>query len=162
MAAATSGGGVTSGTHTFVDGFSSHDLQATTVGGFGYAASSRGTRIGGFGLSIADRSAPDDLIGGFGGFITGQELALGPVTIAIASWTGVGGVRALGVPGTGSYFAVFEEVVLELGVAPLPWMQLVGYAGFQLVGSILPGFFLNETITYTPSIGLRVVWGSFR
>ena len=161
LVSATAGGGVTSGAHTFVDGFSNYRLEATTVGGFGYG-SSNGTRVGGFGLSISDQADHEDLVGGFGGLIAGQELQLGLVTIAITSWTGVGGIRARGVPGTGGYFALFEEVALEVGAAPLPWMQLVGYAGFQLVGSVLPGVFISETISYTPSIGLRVVWGSFR
>jgi len=118
--------------------------------------------VGGFGLAISDQAEPDDLVGGFGGVIAGQELQLGLFTIAITSWTVVVGIRARGVPGTGGYFALFEEVALEVGVAALPWIQLVGYAGFQVVGSVLPGVLISETLSYTPSIGLRVVWGSFR
>ncbi len=162
VASATAGGGVTSGAHTFVDGFSNYQLEATSMGGFGYGSSSRGTRVGGFGLSISDQAEPEDLVGGFGGVIASQELQLGLFTIAITSWTVVVGIRARGVPGTGGYFALFEEVALEVGVAALPWIQLVGYAGFQVVGSVLPGVLISETLSYTPSIGLRVVWGSFR
>ena len=130
-AVATAGGGVTSGAHVTVGGFSNHDLAATAYGGFG-------------------------------GNVTGQELVLGPLTLAITAWTGVGGIAAEGIPGSGGYFALFEELDVEIAFAPMPWMQIVAYAGFQVVVSVLPGFFANEAIAYTPTLGIRLVWGSFR
>jgi hypothetical protein len=121
LAAATGGGGVTSGAHVFVLGFSNYELLASAYGGFGYGANSRGTRIGGFGIAITDQV--DDsavgakkLVGGFGGNLAGQELVLGPVTLAITAWTGIGGIAAAGIPGSGGYFALFEQLDLEVGV----------------------------------------------
>ena len=76
--------------------------------------------------------------------------------------TRIGGIGAEGLPGSGGYFALYEEIDLEIGFAPLPWMQIVGYVGYQVVVSVLPGFFANEAISATPPLGLRLVWGSSR
>ena len=165
-AVATGGGGINSGVRAHVPSFANHDLAATAYGGFGYGSTSRGTRIGGFGIFIADQVDDEmvgakKLVGGFGGNVTGQELVLGPFTLAITAWTGLGGIAAEGLPGSGGYFALYEELDVEGGFAPLPWMQIVGYAGFQVVVSVIPGFFANEAISYTPTLGLRLVWGSF-
>jgi len=162
LAGATAGGGITNGVHTFVAGFSNYELQAAAYRGFGYGANRRGTRTGGFRLAIADQVDTEKLAGSFGGNLTGQELVLGPPTLAITSWTRSDGIAATGIPGSGDYFALFDELDLEIGLAVLPWMQIVGFAGFQVVASILPGFLLSEAISYTPTLGLRLVWGDFR
>ena len=70
----------------------------------------------------------------------------------------VGGIDAEGLPGSGGYFALYEELDLTVGFAVLPWMQITGY---RIVVSILPDFFANEAGSMTPTTRLRLVWGSY-
>ena len=160
-AADNGGGGIISGTHLNYGQFANYELKATYFGGFGYGASDRGTRVGGFGVTILDNSDEHLLIGGFGGTIVGQEFTAHPVTVAATSWTGLGGIAADLQGGRGGYFAFMEEISFEAGIAVVPWMQIVMYAGFQIIGSILPGFMFNEAFSYTPTFGLRIAFGSF-
>ena len=55
------------------------------------------------------------------------------------------------------FVALFEELTLELGFSPIPWLEIVAYGGYQLIASITPRFF--DTIVYTPVAGVRAVFG---
>ena len=158
--AGSGAGGTTSGTHTYGGDFSNYNLGANTIGGFGYGVTDGASRIGGFGLAILTE-APRRLVGGFGGTITGKELDLGRLNFGVTAWTGVDGISADLQGGRGGYFAFFAELDIEIGFSILPFMQLVGYGGYQIIGSILPGFAPEEALSYTPVAGLRLAWGDF-
>ena len=151
-------GGVTAGMPIYAGKpFSSHELKSLMVGGFGYGTNIVGTRLGGFGIGFLDRSNPADLQGGFGGLIVGQEFFWGPVTIAVSSWTGLGGINSDAISNSVGFLSLYEELALELGFSPIPWLRLVAYGGYQLIASLSSGFF--RTIVYNPVAGVRVVFG---
>ena len=137
--------------------FSSHAIEAVTVSGFGYGANPAGTRFGGFGIGFIDRTDALRLQAGFGGLIVGQEFGVGAVSFAVSSWTGAGTFAHDAVADGDRFAAVFEELTLELGFSPVPWLRIVAYGGYQFIGSLTPRFF--GTIVYTPVAGVRAVFG---
>ena len=151
-------GGVAAGVPLYAgDTFSSHAMEAVTVSGYGYGANPAGTRFGGFGLAFIDRTDALQLQAGFGGLIVGQEFGVGPLSFAVSSWTGAGSFAHPVVAGGDRFAALFEELTLELGFSPIPWLQIVAYGGYQFIASITPRFF--ATIVYTPVAGVRAVFG---
>jgi hypothetical protein len=38
-------------------------------------------------------------------------------------------------------------------------MQIVGYAGYQAIGSVLPGVPFSRALLRTPVVGVRIGWG---
>jgi hypothetical protein len=142
-------------------GWYSADVGQNTVGGFGYGVTRSGQRIGGFGLAFFSTDPAVQFEGGVGGSISGQELRLGPVTLAAVMWTGVGGLKT-NVPGmAGEWFTLFFEGDVEVGLAVTPWMQLTGYGGVQLLANLAPGRPFEGMLFYTPVVGVRLAWGSF-
>ena len=151
-------GGVAAGLPLYAgEVLSSHAIEAVTVSGFGYGANLAGTRFGGFGIGFLDHTDELQLRAGFGGLIVGQEFGVGPVSLAISSWTGAGGFAWPAVADGDRFAALFEELTLELGFSPVPWLQVVAYGGYQFIASIAPRFF--GTLVYTPVAGVRVVFG---
>ena len=153
------GGGLTYGIQYFHPELTNADIGLHTVGGFGYGTTRSGQRVGGFGIAIF--SEANDLVGGIGGNITGHEFVSGPVSLATALWTGVGGAKA-DLKDPGGYMIVFAELDLELGIAPSPWMQLVAFGGMQGVASLIPGVPFTSALYYSPTWGFRLAWGAFR
>jgi hypothetical protein len=56
---------------------------------------------------------------------------------------------------------LFGPADLELGVAVLPWMQVVAYAGCQAGGNLIPGIPFVSATLFTPVLGVRVSWGGY-
>ncbi len=156
------GGGITFGSQYYDPDFANRDLSAFSVGGFGYGVSADGQRIGGFGMAftgIGSTAGQPDISGGIGGLITGQELRIGPFTVAVNLWLGLGGL-AVDFENPSGFMAAFGELNLELGIPVTRWMQLVGYAGFQVLGNLIPGMPFEDVLIYTPVVGVRIRWGS--
>jgi hypothetical protein len=156
-------GGVTYG-NQYLDldgGWYSVDVEENTVGGFGYGVNRHGERIGGFGLAFFSFDPSVVFAGGVGGLINGQQISLGPLTAAAVAWTGVGCLTT-DVPGlAGSWVTLFFELDVEVGWAVTPWLQVCGYAGMQLMGNVSPGRPFEDFLFYTPTVGVRIAWGSF-
>ncbi len=155
---ADGGGGFFRGRYFYVPEYSNVETEATVSGGFGYGAQRRGSRYGGFGLSINDAET-DRMIGAFGGFISGNQIRTGPVTLSLNLWSGLGYVNPDFVEsevGVG-YFA---EANAEAGFAFVPWFQVSFYAGMQAIGSFDPAAFLSSA-RYSPVMGTRFTWGGF-
>jgi hypothetical protein len=99
--------------------------------------------------------------GGVGGMVLGQEWKGGPFTAAISLWTGLGGISLHDVPSRRAYGIVFGEAEAEIGIRPVPFMQVVAYAGFQAWGNFVPGLMFRSAVLTTPVFGFRVSWGAF-
>jgi hypothetical protein len=154
LVAAGGAGGVGFGGQYFDPSLSSADIGMSTMTGFGYGSGSDGSRVGGFGAAFF--SAAGDVGGGVGGMIVGHEWNAGPVTVALTLWGGLGGASW----GTHGYMLALGAAQAELGVWVLPWMQIVGYVGYEALGNVLPGFPFNRALLNTPVLGLRIAWGS--
>lgn len=142
-------------------GWYTADVGLQTVGGFGYGVRRHGERVGGFGLAFYSDDPTIEFAGGVGGLINGQQISVGPLTAAAVLWTGVGCLTS-DAPGlAGDWVVAFGELDLEVGWAVLPWMQVTGYAGMQVMGNVTGGHPLQEFLFYTPVVGVRVAWGSF-
>ncbi len=152
------GGGFFQATHMTLPGYSNLSSGGEVRGGYGYGASRSGARYGGFGL-VATDTGSEDVLGAFGGVISGRQMRTGPFTLSVNAWSGVGYVNPeyIAVPGNVGFFA---EANLEAGFAILPWMQLSVYAGYQAMGPFDPQLLFSHTL-YTPVIGSRLSWGSF-
>jgi hypothetical protein len=137
-------------------------------GGFGYGVDRRGVVTGGFGVCymsqdfMADEDAFNDsteILGGFGGAIYGLKLLdLGPFKAYLLSLTGIGGYAG-GAAGWG--VSLLEELQLEAGFTPLPWMQISAYLGAQAIGNLMPGEPFKEYLGVQPTGGVKISWGSF-
>lgn len=158
VAAAYGGGGFFQGSHMAIPGYTNLDAAGEVHGGYGYGAGRRGARYGGFGLTVTDARS-EELIGAFGGVISGRQMRTGPFTLSANAWSGIGYVNPdyLLVPGGVGFFA---EITAEAGFAILPWMQLSVYGGYQAVGPFDPALLFTNTL-YTPVVGSRLTWGSF-
>lgn len=156
MAFAGGAGGVQFGTQYFDSRWANTNMEIAYIGGFGYGVTPWGERIGGFGTALI--SLGQDTAGGVGGLLLGQELRSGPLTVAAVLLGGAGGgaVRGRG------YMLLFGEADLELGLALLPWMQVVAYAGYQVWANVVPGTPFKSAALSTPVFGIRIAWGSFR
>ena len=162
LLSADGAGGMFYGFQYYSENWSSHELGVKYIGGYGYGAGYRGSRVGGFGFAMI---GDDELLtGGFGGTITGQEIGIGPMTAAVNIWLGMGGVRSKLIENEDprGYFALFGEINMEIGFALTPWFQVGVYGGLQGIGNVLPGEPFTDVAYYTPVIGCRLVWGSFR
>jgi hypothetical protein len=146
-------GGVDYGYQYFDSRLSSSDMGMSYITGYGYGVLDDGSRVGGFGSSLI--SAAGDAAGGIGGMLIGHEWRTGPVVAAITLWGGLGGASWAG----RGYMLGSVAVQAELGLRVLPWMQIVGYAGYQAIGSVLPGVPFSRALLRTPVIGFRIGWG---
>jgi hypothetical protein len=142
-------------------GWYAADLGLITAGGFGWGANRRGERVGGFGLALYSDDPSIGLAGGVGGLINGQQVSIGPFTAAAVAWTGVGCLTVDAPVLAGSWVVAFAEVDLEASWAVLPWLQLTGYAGLQVMGNVTGGRPFDEFLFWTPVVGARIAWGSF-
>ena len=138
-----------------------NSLGLAYFGGHGYGIDSDGVVVGGFGFAILDADSETEIAGGFGGIIAGIRLISVPINLSLISWTGFGGI---GVNDDRGYFALSEEVTLEIGLPILSWFMPTFYVGYQVAGNLIPGalFNQNEFLSYTPVAGLRIQWGDFR
>jgi hypothetical protein len=161
MACAGGAGGLTWGQQFFDSRLSNYDFQGTWSGAYGYGVTHHGQRIGGFAMAVRSSAPNGALDGGFAGLITGQEMHAGPFLMAINLWTGLGGLSADPALPSGSSFALFGELDLELGLGFISWMEVTGYAGMQAISRVSGGRPLFSNVMYTPVLGVRVAWGSF-
>lgn len=152
------GGGFFQGNYFSVPDYTNMNRDAEIVGGFGYGSSRDGSRHGGFGLAIHDAES-EELIGAFGGVISGSQLRTGPLTLSLNLWTGVGFVNP-DVVNSPVGFGYFIEADAEAGFAILPWFQVGLYAGMQAIGSVDPSNLISSA-RYTPVVGSRFTWGRF-
>lgn len=138
----------------------SNTLGLSYVGGFGYSVSERGMISGGFGMGMFDPYEESGIGAGVGGAIGGWRILRRPVYLAVTSWTGIGGV-GIERPALGAeegYFIFFQELSLELGLPFFSWFTPTFFAGYQVMGSVLPAPIL-QFVSYTPVIGFRLGWG---
>jgi len=153
VAGAGGAGGVGFGAQQYSRSLSSEDLGMAYIQGFGYGVDEDGNRVGGFGMALL--SGYGQVAGGVGGMVVGHEWNIGPLMAALSLWGGVGGAAA----GGGGYMLLFGEGELELGIRVLPWMQIVGYAGYQVWGNLIPGVPFQSARLNTPVFGVRVAFG---
>jgi hypothetical protein len=148
-------GGVGYGAQYYDSGLATSDMAMTFITGYGYGVSWDGARFGGFGSALL--SAQGSAAGGVGGIVTGHEWRAGPLVAAVDLWMGLGGMSF----NRSGYMVAFGQADFELGVAILPWMQIVAYAGYQALGNLIPGFPFSNAVLYTPVVGMRLAWGGF-
>jgi hypothetical protein len=154
-AAASAGGagGVGFGAQYYHPSLSSDNLGMAYITGYGYGVDWDGNRIGGFGMALLSGLGVTE--GGVGGLVIGHEWTIGPLIAGVSLWGGVGGAAARG----GGYMLLFGEAELEIGFRVLPWMQIVGYAGYQAWGNLIPGVPFDAARLSTPVYGVRVGFG---
>ncbi len=152
------GGGFFQGNLLPYQELTSHGVVAETRGGFGYGVNRCGVRHGGFGIVIRN-SADNELIGAFGGIISGRQVRVRPITLSANLWTGIGFIGTP-VASRHSGFGYFAEATGEAGVALLPWMQVALYGGMQAMGRLDPVSIVESTM-YSPVAGMRFVFGRF-
>jgi hypothetical protein len=146
-------GGVGFGAQYYDSSLSSADMGMAYISGYGYGVDRDGNRIGGFGMALL--SGLGLTAGGVGGMLVGHEWTAGPFMAAISLLGGVGGAAAYG----GGYMLLFGEAELEIGFRLLPWLQVVGYAGYQAWGNLIPGVPFQAARLNTPVYGVRVGFG---
>jgi hypothetical protein len=56
---------------------------------------------------------------------------------------------------------LFLEADVEVGWALTRWLQVTGYAGMQLMTNLTPGDAFQGLLFTTPTVGVRIAWGSF-
>ena len=142
----------------------STELGLVCFGGYGYGVGRDRWVNGGFGMAFLDSQENSRISGGVGGFISGFRLMRIPIHVALVSWTGVGGLYtgAYAQNPEHGYFAVLQEIDLEVGLPLARWFMPTLYLGYQVVGNFVPGMPFQEFFSYTPVAGVRVAWGSFR
>ncbi len=149
-------GGLYYGNYNNIEQFSNNDMgEAYYYGGHGYGTNRDGVRSGGFGMVIVSENDNDgegdgNFHSAFGGVITGKEVEVGPIVLAANIWAGAG-YSPVGFSGVG-------ELTLDAGLTVLPWMQIQFYGGIQGIAAFRN---LTKSSTYTPVVGVRIVWGSF-
>ena len=139
-----------------------NSMGLSCFGGYGYGIT-RHVIAGGFGYAFLDLNDTSGIAGGLGGIISGARILRWPISLSIVSWTGVGGIS------TGSYetaagsgfFCISEELTVGLGIPLLRWFMPVVYAGYQVVGNLIPGQIFQAFFSYTPVVGIRLSWGEF-
>jgi hypothetical protein len=156
-------GGVTHGfQYIYLDNcLSSVNVQENTIGGFGYGVNRHGERIGGFGLAFFSVDPSVEFEGGVGGLINGQQFSIGPLTAAAVAWTGIGCLTTDVAGIAGTWFTLFIEADVEVGWALTPWLQVTGYGGMQVMVNLEPEDPFEGMLFYTPTVGVRIAWGSF-
>lgn len=166
---ADGGGGVFYGQQvTQYPFFENYDITNNTMGliyygGFGYGIDEEEIIKGGFGMTIYDPTWQSGIVGGFGGVIAGLRILKLPINISVISYTGFGGLysgKHKETPNSG-FFAISEEINLEIGVPIFKWFMPVIYAGYQIQGNVLPGRLFESFLSYTPVLGVKMTWGIF-
>lgn len=163
------GGGMLIGyqtsTYPFLEKYplANNSLELIYYGGFGYGVSRDGRITGGFGYAIMDVAGSSKIAGGFGGFVAGYRFLDAPVNLSIVSWTGLGGISTgvLPVYGFKGFFALLQEVTIEVGLPIIRWFMPTIFAGYQIAGNMIPGVPFRAFFSYTPVVGFRLQWGSF-
>jgi hypothetical protein len=146
-------GGVSASGPYFNSGFTGPTLGVSTIDGYGYGVNDEGDRVGGFGLGFSSAAVGT---GGVGGFLLGHEWWLGPLVVGFSLEGGIGGSSV----GNAGYLLLFGQADIDVGIAVLPWMQVVLYVGYQAAGNLFPGTsFANATFS-APVMGVRIAWGS--
>lgn len=163
-AAADGAGGLRYG-RQYVDlGYASSDLGIGTAGGFGYGVSEDGQRVGGFGFILYSDKGSRQYLGGVGGLITGGQGRFGPLIVGLDLLLGLGGAglsdAADGGNAAGMMLA-YGELELSVGLAFTRWMQIAAYAGFQGMANLFPGDAFRSFQYYSPTVGMRLLWGKF-
>ena len=157
--------GYQASTYPFLENYSvtNNNLGLVYYGGFGYGVSGNRSIVGGFGYAIMDVEGDSGVAGGFGGFIYGFRLIARPIHISINSWTGFGGLSTgtYDTDGGSGFFALIEEITVDLGLPLVKWFMPTVYVGYQIAGNLIPGRPFNSFFIYTPVIGLRIQWGDF-
>jgi hypothetical protein len=59
------------------------------------------------------------------------------------------------------YLAYFGEGTFELGIKIFSWLQVSGYAGWQVLGNLFNFEPCNPADPFQPVAGFRVTWGKF-
>ena len=151
--------------YPFLDNYevAGNTLGLGYYGGFGYGVSDGRGIVGGFGMAIMDMTGNTGIVGGFGGIISGIRIFKKPINVSLVSWTGFGGIStgSYTVDGRDGFFAITEEVALEIGLPILRWFMPTVVVGYQVTGNILPGAPFTSFLSYTPVIGMRIQWGKF-
>lgn len=133
------------------------------VGGMGYGISRDGRIAGGFGLGFTERDMEEDqgLAGGFGGVISGYRIFQHPLNVLTLIYAGVGGVSDETSEDPrlrdGS-FAVYGEATIEASL-PLIFFHPTLYAGYQVIASVGEGGVGDAFLSYSPTVGVRILWG---
>jgi hypothetical protein len=153
LALAGGWGGVSAGGQYFERGFAGPTMGVSTIEGYGYGVNEEGDRVGGFGLGML--SSPSWGTGGVGGLLLGHEWWLGPLVIGFTLEGGVGGTSF----GRAGYMLIFGQADIDIGIAVLPWMQVVAYAGYQTAGNVFPGAPFANVNLAAPVLGVRIAWG---
>jgi hypothetical protein len=140
-----------------------NSLDLLYYGGYGYGVSWQGSIAGGFGFAIMDVSGASKIAGGFGGFMAGIELIDRPVNLSLVSWTGFGGLSTgiYSADGHDGFFAILEEITLEVGFPIVRWFMPTVYVGYQVAGNVIPGVPFSSFLSYTPVVGFRMQWGNY-
>jgi hypothetical protein len=150
--------------YPFLEGYPlrNDSLGLSYTGFYGYGVSGHEIH-GGFAVSLSDFESQTGIAGGYGGVIYGARGKAGPLNLMLTSWTGLGGVKVAAAAGgeTETYLIATEEINLELGLAVLPWLMPVFYAGYQVMGNLGPGRPFQEFLSYTPVVGIRFAFGKF-
>lgn len=138
-------------------------LGLSYFGGYGYGVSRDGIISGGFGMAIVDTELDSGITGGFGGVINGIQILDWPIHLSLVSYTGFGGIYTgshSSTPNSG-FFAVSEEIDLEIGLPLFGWFMPTVFIGYQVAGNIIPGDLFSSFFSYSPVVGIRIGWGSF-
>ena len=146
-----------------------------SVSGFGYGVTRGGWKIGGFGtfFSTEPMSVPvpalgtvTRAIGGFGGIISGGQGRLGPFLFSLNMRLGAGGMGVFydwspngmsPLHSGGGTFGLFGSLDAEAGLIVFPAMAISAYAGVE--GLLALGYAIVPVAT--PTMGIRITWGSF-
>jgi hypothetical protein len=140
-----------------------NSMGLSYYGGYGYGVHGN-TIIGGFGFAITDTDRETGIAGGFGGIINGVRFIDWPVTLSLISWTAIGGISTgnqESSDGEEGFFALMEEITLELGIPINRWFMPSVYAGYQIAGNLAPGAPFEDFVVYSPVFGVRMAWGKF-
>ncbi len=143
--------------------FGATDHQLDYVGGMGYGISRDGHVAGGFGVGFSEHSDGEDgLSGGFGGVISGRRIIDWPINVLWLIYAGVGGVsdpRSTNKALQDGVFAVMGETTLEASL-PMLFFHPTIYVGYQAIASVGRGDIGEVFLSYAPTIGFRLLWGS--
>lgn len=133
------------------------------VGGMGYGISRNDQVAGGFGVGFTERDMEDNqgLVGGFGGVISGYRIFQHPFNVLALVYAGVGGVSDETSEDSrlrdGS-FALYGEATLEASF-PMIFFHPTLYAGYQVIASVGEGGVGDAFLSYSPTVGVRILWG---
>jgi len=148
-----------------------------TAGGLGYGVDEEGHVIGGFGLGITSsqldwQNSPTgqpvrSYSAGYGGTIQGWQHRWGPLVGLFTTRVGLGGADYSSQSGWGAFdlsthvsgFSVLGTAGAQLGWQVLPWFVIGAEVG--IAGTITFAVGHPFVFAYTPTIGVRLLWGAF-